>query len=618
MRNAVNDKSYLVMIFIGILFLSNIMIGNAAEGNTSGNNSIENESACTSCHNISSIIPARQEFVETVVGEGILNSNNFKIESGGADCVSCHDTNAAGAPSDKRIDVAALKQGVHGDLNHNATNSTVLSDLVNKACWACHGDGTEPLNAHPLNYNIPYSCENCHNATANLGYTNSSIIPDISIRKVFEHIQPPYYQHISSTINSSNADCRGCHNNSKTSYSDSGLSLAANVSHYASRTNLVNPSINCSLCHKNAVNASNYWANMIRHPAKSENDSFCHNCHNTTAALDLHSQPLTAPVEIHIGFDWQNDDNNEVAPIGANEACMSCHGLHNSVYKQCEDCHIENKSGPVQNDWLRSDINDTIPRVYAHTNLSEVVNVPNQSSEYGSLPLARTFSSCYSSNGTGTCHGVSYSNISAGGGFYAFRTSSSSRSSPYHTTQTLDRLPETANCVFCHKQTNATIRKTWGDAGQITDGTHDWYTGDNSSECWKCHVITGIKPQNFHSDSITGGGGSDCISCHSPNDVNISKFARHANLNTSDGQGVVSNFDCWTCHYRKDMNRNHVYLCESCHANSSGIVNVTDPSLIMPDFWHGMTTCKSCHAPKGYHLNATVGPLGAVESVIRT
>jgi len=36
-----------------------------------------------------------------------------------------------------------MKQGVHRDLNSNAVNTSNI-DPVNKACWACHGDGTEP------------------------------------------------------------------------------------------------------------------------------------------------------------------------------------------------------------------------------------------------------------------------------------------------------------------------------------------------------------------------------------------------------------------------------------------------------------------------------------------
>jgi nitrate/TMAO reductase-like tetraheme cytochrome c subunit len=134
------------------------------------------------------------------------------------------------------------------------------------------------------------------------------------------------------------------------------------------------------------------------------------------------------------------------------------------------------------------------------------------------------------------------------------------------------------------------------------------------SQCLECH---GDPHQ------VTSAGGTDCIACHSPKDVNTSKFARHADINTSDGGWNATNFDCWTCHYQKDMNKNNVYLCGDCHSNTSGIVNISNTSLIMSDFMHGsMTTCKTCHAPTGgshpgYHQNGTVGPLGLVEKILR-
>ncbi len=131
----------------------------------------------------------------------------------------------------------------------------------------------------------------------------------------------------------------------------------------------------------------------------------------------------------------------------------------------------------------------------------------------------------------------------------------------------------------------------------------------SNGQCLECHGVP---------HEVTSAIGTDCISCHSPSDVNISLFVRHANINVSDGYDIVSNNDCWTCHFMKDMDRNHVYLCESCHINSSGVVNITDPSLIKSDFVHGMTTCKTCHAPTGYHLNGTVGPLGLVERILKT
>ncbi len=108
----------------------------------------------------------------------------------------------------------------------------------------------------------------------------------------------------------------------------------------------------------------------------------------------------------------------------------------------------------------------------------------------------------------------------------------------------------------------------------------------------------------------------DCISCHVvvENDVNISKFGKHADINKSDGTGVVSNSDCWTCHYKKDMDRRNVYLCDSCHKNNTGVVPVNNASLIFSKLEHGSNTCKSCHAPDTYHVQGTVGPRGRIEN----
>ncbi|OFY74376.1 MAG: hypothetical protein A2V46_14875 [Bacteroidetes bacterium RBG_19FT_COMBO_42_7] len=197
---------------------------------------------------------------------------------------------------------------------------------------------------------------------------------------------------------------------------------------------------------------------------------------------------------------------------------------------------------------------------------------------------------------------------------------------------TTDQIPDW-NPGFAHADTN-------------DDGTldvqcrmcHDAMHSITIKDCRNCHTIaptnhpikepvfTEYIPSqclNCHGDphKVTSAGGTDCIACHS-HEVNISLFGRHANINTSDGDGNVTNYDCWTCHYQKDMSRSNVYLCESCHINSTGVVNVTDTSLIKSDFMHGMSACKTCHAPAtpnnaaAYHQNGTVGPLGVVEIIV--
>ncbi|HEY9245326.1 MAG TPA: hypothetical protein VIO11_00620, partial [Candidatus Methanoperedens sp.] len=419
----IKSRSIVFIEILLLIILSGFMViagtGAIPAGHAEGNQD------CTTCHDfgIGQNQPEKKLISDNKVSGQAYIKSDALVQGGSPDCVSCHDISGTGAPADKRIDASAIKNGVHGNLNNGSTNTTMLSDQVDKACWACHGDGTEPLTGHQSNYATPYSCTDCHNRTANLPYTNSSLIPNLAAVKIYDHVQPPYYESISSTKNSSKADCNGCHDKSKAAYNDPGLSLSANVSHYATRTNLVSPSIKCSLCHKDARNSSAYWANMTRHPAMSAEDSFCRNCHNTTLARDLHDRPLVKASSIHMGFDWQNDDYNEISPLGINEACLSCHSGHATAYVLCEDCHLQNGKGPAT--ILRPDINNTIPRVSAHTNFSTEINVPNQSKVYPPSPSTVTASSCYSFNSTslaGTCHGISYRNMSISGGYFAFKT----------------------------------------------------------------------------------------------------------------------------------------------------------------------------------------------------
>lgn len=213
-------------------------------------------------------------------------------------------------------------------------------------------------------------------------------------------------------------------------------------------------------------------------------------------------------------------------------------------------------------------------------------------------------------------------------------------------------LPSTPECNSCHSSSVPV-----SDPRYTTDAIPDWNPGfahaDTNGDgtldvqCRMCHNsmhdIEVKTCQTCHSKAPTGHfigdpefgqytvaqclechgdphkviGGESCIACHTgegdKNDVNISKFGRHANVSKSEGLGIVSDNDCWTCHYNKDMNKSSVYLCESCHTSSDGVVQVTDPSLLIEDFSHGPQQCKNCHAPVKYHINGKTGPKGAMD-----
>ncbi len=77
---------------------------------------------------------------------------------GGSDCIYCHDdSNGFGVSS-----VNAIQSRLGGHSQLNSGRRTYLADNdINKACWACHGDGTDP-GRHPADYLYPRQCEDCH------------------------------------------------------------------------------------------------------------------------------------------------------------------------------------------------------------------------------------------------------------------------------------------------------------------------------------------------------------------------------------------------------------------------------------------------------------------------
>ena len=102
-----------------------------------------NDTDCKVCHN--SAVTFITEFMHGV-----------KIgQAGGPDCISCHNLSGT-AP--KLVDVTILQSSAHNNLNGASTG-------INKACYACHGDGSAPSSGHPANYKNPMACADCHTGT---------------------------------------------------------------------------------------------------------------------------------------------------------------------------------------------------------------------------------------------------------------------------------------------------------------------------------------------------------------------------------------------------------------------------------------------------------------------
>lgn len=208
---------------------SGLVPAQASDGTTFYNHSLSgySDETCRICHAVNSPLTSA------------LFIHNVGAGGGGPDCMSCHDSRGGGAPADKRIDIVSFNKGVHNGLNNGS----------NGACWACHGDGTQPTG-HPAGYKSPRKCSNdeCH-----------SLDQKFRAPMVYSHFRnASLNDNPTNTINyniTTNNDCQVCHANSV--YSQ-GRNINSTVSHFASNDLL--DSINCIYCHLNEDN-SKKWGN---------------------------------------------------------------------------------------------------------------------------------------------------------------------------------------------------------------------------------------------------------------------------------------------------------------------------------------------------------------------
>jgi hypothetical protein len=293
-------------------------------------------------------------------------------------CTKCHNKTASAGYA--KINETALNISIHRDLNNDSSLTLPAgAPNVTKACWACHGNGTEPGGSTPgehdgwPNLKNPWNCSDCHtNKTG--GYNSTTGRGNYSAPLVLQHLNGTdgsYYNALTFNITiNTTVQCESCHNNSVGYSNDIAGSPENNtnrsdVSHYGNNQS-IKPggynSTNCTVCHRNTAigrqwslpQALPYINYTIRHG--DDNATFCGKCHNSTSADNLHAEKLFKPFYTHQRYDWEDDDDNE-DKNGVNkgqrfkqESCYACHNetqvtdLYPS--KNCEDCHLNNSVGP--------------------------------------------------------------------------------------------------------------------------------------------------------------------------------------------------------------------------------------------------------------------------------
>ena len=256
----------------------------------------------------------------------------------------------------------------------------------------------------------------------------------------------------------------------------------------------------------------------VRHG--QQNETYCINCHEVYDSknhTDIDGSELPYPYFVHTGFDWKDDGTGILANMNDQEGCAACHkGIKQmssdlEYIRTCEDCHIEGGRGPVYESTgfkARSDIDILLPKIESHYAGSLTVNVSDQSKTFS----GDTKSSCFGYNtetGEGTCHGTTEYLKDKSGGYFAHTNLSRPDSiynryfrpsDPYQRDLTIDNMPDSTDCVFCHLQEDRTIAYAWGNASLSDIDSH--IDISSNTECWDCHTLSSQKPSSFHSGEV--------------------------------------------------------------------------------------------------------------------
>ncbi len=273
-----------------------------------------NDSGCFLCHGKSGDTTSSQFVHNVQVGAG-----------GNRKCVTCHNTSASNTQY-KKVDVDALRKGMHANLKNASANVSNASNPIELACWACHGDGL--FNNSEDHHPSIKTCDKCHtNTTGKLNYSSAT--------RVYEHIpQGLITPEANITANSvASWSCADCHNNSinTTALVNDNDPINARTGHYGlNRTGgklmydysapPKGNSEDCNYCHKGNNNNMTKWG-VNTSTTKNLNNKASHSGYTNNDCGGCHNSNLTNTFTFHV------EEMNEGAGGASNPNCKSCHNI---------------------------------------------------------------------------------------------------------------------------------------------------------------------------------------------------------------------------------------------------------------------------------------------------
>jgi hypothetical protein len=560
--------------------------------------------------------------------------------AGGPNCISCHDIGANPSVTHV-INVSALQQGVHGNIDTPADDATYG---LNQSCYACHtSDGQAPpegdMGDRAFN---PWTCVDCHTSGgAKAGAYGAPIVS--------EHYRSGDNITAVGYASTDVLSCLACHQNatdaslrdfmlipandpnegSSVSDVDGDGIKGGNISfyHYGKDNSWLRTgpggSTSCQFCHQNnsiftAVMSDSTHNSMQNHTDNAVVD--CTDCHGTGW---IHNASLTKPVltasddsvctSCHTTKSRHNSAGNRA---NAEEVkCIACHTGDVNTY-QPRDIHgikIINSSGGYEQ-WGTSSPATCVTCHQSNlggkfANASQVPSPLNHSEDPIAGQKWNKTSQAYWTPGDDQsacnyCHGDSRHEANALGNASAIEDSLSRNATD---------LSTTSWCAGCHyseaSNYNGTAFSpqppeiiTWG--GTANDGT-----------TFKNHSEFGISPSSYTDDK--------CTSCHSGSTSSTALYPHNVY------EGVAGGPECTTCHYIGSANPNinvtafslgvhgkivtnsstfstygYNQSCWACHATDGSVT----PSG-HPDRQKNPWTCVDCHTSGGAKAGAYGAPI---------
>ena len=617
--------------------------GNAT--NISGNMYDTDATNVSTCYTYCHVLP---DWVGSVDNSTLSHFHNESIYAGGGpNCVLCHDVDSTyGVQS--LVNSTSIKLGIHGNiLNNTLVPEGYGIDNRSNPCWGCHNsDGMQPEGMGDRNFicqpqKKPWSCEDCHARSDEWNAETSNGETWISSSYPPNRLPPIIYAHYpNSTTLKTNMNgegrCIDCHNNSidphrnDTAEKVIGNTIFANVSHYGTMTDLINPTEDCSICHNTTPDNATKWGGALQNnhgnfTNEADPDDGCSVCHTNDEVtpvdfhavnlwsgqgglecLDCHDNDGFAERKVINGSVYESAiharmNNATTGLYGTNQSCWVCHfenGMNadkHSMRKDppylCYDCH--NKAGgPFSN------VSDA-PEVHNHfrngTNISAYWNRPTDSD------------SCMD------CHNQSEM-------FYPFTENDTYRTafsitSHYgdNRTDLVDLFEEnnnTAYCSYCHVNTSTPFMEFENDKNiQHT----------KSQNCNECHGDGRLHNETLTRTHTTG----NCTDCHalygvnktaSVYEINVTAMNLGVHANVNDNMTSVAsaapindpnNSMCWGCHVpggaypetgHNETFNNYAYLCYECHNGTYAYQNVSSATAVYNHFKGGINITANTNA----------------------